>query len=83
MEDGGGGSERRTKRGVEAREAAVNEHTEPVCTGGQLLLLSPLPPFSPRERILLASPCPQHTRYYSVHAVRERVHLRSLIAISR
>lgn len=64
MEDRG--SERRTKRDVEAREAAVNEHTGPVCTGGQLLLLPP--PFSPRSgsssppparntRVTLSTPC--------------------------
>lgn len=77
MEDRG--SERRTKRDVEAREAAANEHRAGVHRW-------PTPPptsaFLPSERILLASPCPQHARY-SVHAVRERVHLRSLIAISR
>lgn len=78
MEDRG--SERRTKRDVEAREAAANEHTGPVCTGGQLLLLSPLGADPPRlplpaTRALL---CPRRARTRSSSVIDRNLSLTSL-----
>lgn len=72
---------RKKRRGVEAREAAANEHIGPVCTGGQLLpscppsRLSPPGADPPTRAVLL---CPRRARTRSSSVIDRNLSLTSL-----